>query len=130
MTLKQQILDYIVTNDHVTFQELMRIPGVWDNGSPDGMALHHPEFDRILLWSDITQEAATAFQELKKENLAHWLPCSMMPYIIDGGGLNLPRAKGPRHYKRLHWLPVVWRPGPTPETLLKAYDARQRRAKG
>lgn len=49
-SLKDQILECVLTHDWVSFAQLARIPGFADP-SEDGLLLEHAEFDNMIIWS-------------------------------------------------------------------------------
>ncbi|MGY3584339.1 hypothetical protein ACVIGB_006603 [Bradyrhizobium sp. USDA 4341] len=122
-SLKDQILESVLTHDWVSFAELSRIPGFVD--LENGWAKLHPEFENMILWSGISDEGCAALDELREEGKIHWEVGNPFSYMIDGARMPMPLAKSARNYKTPHWLPVFYRPGPMPEDLLKAYERRE-----
>jgi hypothetical protein len=104
-SLKDRILAYIETTDHVSYAEL---------------ANHFPEFkdgefaislrENLILWVNMTEEATQAIEELRAEKRITVSPSTMLVYLIDGMSLNMPIAKRVRDYKKPHWAPTTLRP--------------------
>jgi hypothetical protein len=69
----------------------------------------------LVLWVDVSREAAEALKQLIIADECHCEPVSPFIYTIDGMTLDLPVAKRAVAYRRPHWLPVVLNPGPAPE---------------
>jgi len=122
MTLKQDILNLITERRWVSFAELANhIPGFKGD-----LILLFPATERysnICLWSGISDAAAHAIADLQETKAIHPSPSCAMTYLLDGGLLKMPIAKSFRHYKKMHWLPVVFNPGPFPP------EKRERRSK-
>jgi hypothetical protein len=111
MSLKEEILALIERTRTVTFVELNRISGF---KGELGLVREGDDYSNIFLWSGISKEAAQAINDLQKEKKIHMVPTPSLTYLIDGKMLQLPIAKRARHYKKPHWLPVVFNPGPPP----------------
>jgi hypothetical protein len=95
--------------NHVSFAELMRIPGVqgdleWYRDGED--------FGNIILWSGLSQEAFDILQAMIKAGECHLVPTSLLIYLADGEMLRLPLVKRIMRYKTPHWLPCVLNRGP------------------
>ena len=69
-------------------------------------------FETLVVWTGLSKDGAEAVLSLVQTGEIHMTPTSMLVYAIDGRLLNLPIAKRVQSYKRLHWLPVVFNPGP------------------
>ena len=112
--LKEVVCKYVETYDHVTFAELGNHLGDRiKEPEPSASALEIP--GNYVLWVGFTEEFYKVIQELMKEQAIHMVPASYMSYMIDGCMLRLPLAKSAKGYKKPHWLPVVFRPGPNPD---------------
>jgi hypothetical protein len=48
-----------------------------------------------ILWAGMSEAFAAAVLGLVKEGLIHYAPTTFFVYMIDGGGLTRPGAKGP-----------------------------------
>ena len=107
--MKDAILKLIQTKQDVTFLELCReVPGFADPG-PDGVTITAPGCQNIILWAGVSRAACDAMAELEAAGRIKHHQSGVLPYAIDGGGLNLDIAKkGRRHYKRPRWRPVTW----------------------
>jgi hypothetical protein len=127
--IKTAILDYITQHDYVSFAQLQqRIPGFVEENENERFELIHAEFDNVVLWAGMSKAAVDAVNALQDEKKIHWEPQSnALCYWCDGAVPQLPLAKRPKSYAKPHWLPMMYRPGPTPEAFLKAYDRRVKR---
>jgi len=104
-SLRDRILSVIREVDTVTFSELRNR---FDEFR-DGLATYCLP-GNVVLWSGMTDEAVRALDDLKFDKLIVPVPTSPWTYSYDGHGLTLPIAKPGKAYKKVHWLPVVWRP--------------------
>ena len=111
--LSDEILKLIRARQNVTFAELSRIEGF--SGGTCELLLNTDRTSNIVLWTAMTQEACDALNELMMEKKIHCLPTSFLTYLCDGSALRLPIAKRAHHYKKPHWMPVVYNPGPPPK---------------
>lgn len=110
--MAEQIVELVEARRHVSFAELCREIEGFDGGE---LELRVPGCTNIVLWSGMTDAACDAIEELQKADRIHQVPASWMTYLIDGAALKLPIVKtARRHYKKPHWLPVVFNPGPLP----------------
>lgn len=102
----------------VSYAELCRdVPGFSvDSG---GVEHVHPEFENVILWSNISEEGSIALRTVQKERLAHWIPTIFLTYLVDGTTLRLPLVRRAQSYKKPHWLPVVWNLGGLPEKYIR-----------
>lgn len=104
---EQNVFDYIVESDHVTFPEL-------GNAFKDFSGDHQiGAFNKnIILWSGVSQKVVDIIVSLQTKKKIRFQTGgdTMLCYAIDGGMLNLPVAKKERPYKAPHWLPVLIRP--------------------
>jgi hypothetical protein len=104
-SLKDRVVAYIESTDYVSYAEL---------------ASHFPEFkdgefaislrQNLILWVNMTQEAAQVVEELRAEKRIVVNPSSLLVYLCDGMSLNMPIAKRVRDYKKPHWAPTTLRP--------------------
>ena len=130
--MKAEILKVVTDLDHVSFVNLRdRVDGFQDK---DGVvcSLDFPD-DRgyVVLWAQVSEPASAALNELLAEGKIHHAPCESLVYLIDGGMLKLPivkRVPPKGGFKKEHWLPLVFRPGPA-KTKSDAAIERARAAK-
>jgi hypothetical protein len=73
-----------------------------------------------VLWQGVTEAAAAAIGELHRRQLIHPVPTPLLVYMVDGTIPRLPIAKQFRHYKKPHWLPVVFDRGPASKPTRRA----------
>ena len=101
--------------DNVTFAELSRrIEGFEGEGAigPEG----NPN---VVYWTGMSAEASKCVSTLLREGFCHLHIAEMyqttipLVYLIDGVMLSLPLVKANRQYKTPHWLPVVFKMGPS-----------------
>jgi hypothetical protein len=110
---KKALLDYVRKHDHVSMVQAVRILG--EHVDPKGsLAMCHSEFQNIILWAGLSEEANGILLDLFQSGLIHWKTTPILVYMADGAALNFPLAKSLRAYKTPRWLPVVLRPGPDP----------------
>lgn len=103
--MKQQILNKINQYDNVTYAELCQIPGF------EGEYIHHvPGSENLILWPDISKQAAHAIDELIREKQIQLASAHYLTYMADGMIPKLPFAKNINYkYKTPHWLPVIFK---------------------
>jgi hypothetical protein len=104
MTLQDAVMDYIETQNHVSFAELTNRFPQFKGGELAVCAPNHPT---IVYWCDMQEEAAEAIKNLFESEKIHFKRASVLVYAIDGLSLSLPIAKSARQFKNNHWLPVV-----------------------
>jgi hypothetical protein len=104
MTLQDAVMDYIETQDHVSFAELANRFPQFKGGE---LAACVPDYPTIVYWCNMQQEAADAIRNLFESKKIYFKQTTFLVYAIDGTRLNLPIAKSKRKYKNDHWLPVV-----------------------
>lgn len=113
---KKALLDYVRKHDYVSMVQAVRILG--EHVDPEGsLAMCHSEFENIILWAGLSEDANAILLDLFRTRQIHWRATSVLVYMADGGALNFPLAKRLRAYKTPRWLPVVLRPGPDPNRL-------------
>jgi hypothetical protein len=82
----------------------------WMQGSKGERALYgggSPDCN-VVLWVGLTENLIQALVQLMAEEKIEARTANPLIYLADGGGLNLPIAKGiNRKYKTPHWAPVV-----------------------
>ena len=112
-------IEYTVRGyDHTSFAELpgrlSRLGVLWEEGP---YSLQGDAMPNITLWPKLNEEAFDALSDLFEADRIHAVPCDRMIYLMDGAIPRLPvvRKPPPGGYKKLHWLPVVLRPGPMPK---------------
>ena len=104
-TLRDRVLNIVREVDTVSFGELSnRFPEF-----RDGCAAYCLR-GNVVLWSGMTDEAIDALDALVANALIVAIPSSAKLYLYDGKRVNLPVALPGKKYKKVHWLPVVWRP--------------------
>ena len=113
MTLTNKILRLIEERKNVSFAELARMV---DGFSGDKeVSLNGEGYSNIILWSGISDEAIDALMSLTANGKIHPVPAHILVYLADGAVLKLPIARTRRHYKKPHWIPTVYNPGPEPK---------------
>jgi hypothetical protein len=107
--LHASIVDFVRQRDNVSFAELANhIEGVRGGD----VALHIPGFENIIVWVNLTQEAADVLTGLVADKLIHFAPTSPLVYLADGAIPGMPLARQAKRYKAPHWVPLVLKPGP------------------
>lgn len=106
--LKSAIEKRVREYGHVTFAEIVE----FIDGTKGDQALHHSAFENIVLWDGLSNDAATAIQQLLEERKIHIHPATTFTYMIDGRGLTYPVAKTARSYAKPHWLPICFHHAP------------------
>lgn len=107
VSLKEQIRDYILRADNVTFAELCNRFGERFHGGDMEMSIADKN---VIVWSAMTEEGVKAINELLDAKIVRIEPCHVLTYFIDGRVPRLPVVKRAQAYKKPHWLPVVLRP--------------------
>ncbi len=103
--LKARVLDYVLQTDYVSFAELAnRFEGFTGGNIVIEMQTN------VLLWMNMTQEAATAVRDLVDQGAIVVQPSVPMVYLADGRIPSIPVAKRLRDHKVPHWFPVTLRP--------------------
>jgi hypothetical protein len=102
------ILALVGRRDWVTFVELERElePYVEVRGD---RAIELEEFANIIVWASMSAELVDAVLRLNRAGRIHFHSTSALTYLIDGGTLKLPLAKGARAYARPRWAPMCLR---------------------
>ena len=104
--MKEQIKALVTARDHVSFAELAReIDGFKGN---IGWELRG---QNVYLWTGLSEKAFDALVDLIESEDIHFVPASLLAYLIDGITQKLPLAKDIKPYKKPHWFPVILRPG-------------------
>jgi len=110
--MADDILWYVETRDWVTYAELTRRYGEQAKGDYQ----HHMPSMNIIFWPGMSEKFVEALEALSqsKPKRIHPHPSSLLVYLIDGGMLELPLARRPpkNGYKKPHWAPMSFRPGP------------------
>ena len=103
MTLKESIYEKIKMGG-VSFVELGQIEGFKGN-----LCLNSVRHPNLIFWTEISEEATDALDELTKENKITISPTSALVYMCDGAMPKLPIAK-PRQrvFKNPTWVPIVF----------------------
>ena len=101
--MKKAIFRYISKYEGVSFVELCNKI----DGFSGDLALVNKDYDNIVFWNGLSEEAGEAINELLKQGLIVIRPTNILVYIIDGKVPQLPVAKKLRQYKTLKWLPVA-----------------------
>ena len=100
-------------NGSVSFANLSRsIPGF--DGDMAMMLEGGEDFSNICIWPGVSQAAGDAIRALEAAGAIHKRPTEVLVYLVDGLKPQLPLAMSVRHYKKMHWAPVVFYPGPSP----------------
>lgn len=107
------ILQLVTECKHVTFAELSQMIEGFGGGELC-LSLETDELSNAVMWVGMTQAAIDALEELRLAKAIHPVPTVPLVYLIDGSMLKLPICKSKRHYKKPHWLPMVFNPGPDP----------------
>jgi hypothetical protein len=70
----------------------------------------------VCIWPSVSKAAADAIDALRAANAIHTRPAHFLVYLHDGCMPRMPLVKHPRHYRRPHWMPVVFYAGPSPQS--------------
>lgn len=105
MSIEQQILDYCLQHPNTTFAELSRDI----EGFTGDFSIMEGTYQNIMLWDRVSQNYAQALESLQRQKKIEYKASAtaLQSYYIDGITLKMPLANNFRHYKTLHWLPVI-----------------------
>jgi hypothetical protein len=104
MTELETEIREVLSRNHVSFAELSAIEGFKGD-----LQLTLAE-KNLVLWCGVSQEACDILNRLQAEgefDYFHGGQSTFLAYVFDGITLQMPIAKGDRHYKKAHWLPVT-----------------------
>lgn len=123
--VKHLVFEFVRWRDWCSFPEIeeeLASKGIDVKGAA---AIEHQH--NLLIWAGCSETLADAVNELLRERRIFMWPCSWPHYL--GATLRLPLAKRSpaRGYLRPHWLPVLLRPIPIPESDLQAVPTRRRK---
>lgn len=108
-----KILELVTARRTVSFAEMEdMIPGF--GGGDQQISFNGKRSSNVVLWFGLTMEACDALEELREQHKIHPIATSALTYLIDGKHVKMPVARALRHYKKPHWLPVVFNPGRDP----------------
>jgi hypothetical protein len=110
--MADQILALVKNRETVSFMELEREIDGFKGGDYEWIL----DPWNIVLWAGMTKEAIDAMLLLREKHLIHPTATTLLVYMIDGGMPRLPLAKRKVVYKKPHWIPVVFNPGPDPKS--------------
>ena len=100
--MEQAILNVLKGRRNVSFVNLCQeVPGFYGD-----MRIKLPPYN-MLLWNDISPEAAAALKKMLGMGLIECDPVSPLIYLLEGVTFNLPVVTSARRHETLHWLPVV-----------------------
>lgn len=108
--MKNEIIKKIYRDDHVSFVEVERIFEKYQFDYRGDKTLHHEEYPHLIIWAGWNEEAVDLVADVLKQEAICLQTTHNLTYLIDGGGLSVPIAKGIKNYKKDHWLPMVLRP--------------------
>jgi hypothetical protein len=91
----------------VTFVEITRFLKQFFETEGDG-AVFVPSHPNTVFWAGMSPQYVDVIKEAVNQKLIIPKPTSLLVYLIDGGALKLPTAKGSRKYKKPHWLPIAF----------------------
>ncbi|WGI18080.1 hypothetical protein [Methanonatronarchaeum sp. AMET-Sl] len=107
--IKKILRNYIAENNGTTFIELKKL--LKQKINVDGeYALTAPEDPNLVFWAEMSKELTEIINELIEQKELMYIPTHPVPYMAEGGGLNLPLAKKPEPengFQQPHWTPVL-----------------------
>lgn len=105
--MREKILGYVRTNNHVSFVELQREIGADASGE---MVLCSGKDRNVYFWDGLSEELIKTLRTLMDEKLIEMRPANILTYMVDGQRLNLPtvRKVPTKGYKTPHWAPVCF----------------------
>jgi len=111
-SLKDRICNYILEREHVSFIELEReFPEIRGDANKGRQNLAW-EHDNLILWTGLSDEAIDVMRALIGEGRIHMWVAGKFTYLLDGGGLDLPKATRFQAYEKPYWLPVTFHKRP------------------
>jgi hypothetical protein len=104
MTLKEQILEFVTQHSHATLPQIVRR----FEGARGELWFESRNFENVVFWKGLSQEAIDALSELLEEKAIFMHPSSQREYLAgdDWAMLLLPQAMSGRSYASPHWRPV------------------------
>lgn len=108
--MKNEILAYIKGKGNVSFAELSKDIDGFNGDMQMRISEEAPSGPKgnVILWTGISAAAAAAIVDLIAEKKICSITTNWLTYLADGTALSLPLVKGNYHYKKPHWLPVVF----------------------
>ena len=106
--MKDKIMGFVKSNGNsATFAELLnKVPGF-----AGYFGIKFDEYN-ILLWTGMSEEAASSVNELIGENKLYIHPSNLLSYMYYGHVPDLPIAEHPKRYDTMHWFPAILRTDP------------------
>jgi hypothetical protein len=108
--MKKAIVEKVYWEDHVSFVQIERMFEEQHFDYKGSRVIHHEKCPHLIIWAGWNEKAVKTLEEIMLENDICLQTTHKLVYLIDGGGVNIPIAKGIKTYKRDHWLPMVLRP--------------------
>lgn len=103
-----EIANEVITKNHVSFNEVQELfirNGFCFLGT---VSIRHPKHQQLIFWEGWNQTAVNLIGYLLNEYpIMIEVSTDPIHYFIEGAGLQLPRARKIKAYKRDHWLPAV-----------------------
>lgn len=118
VALEQRIVDLVASKETVSWVEIVQHLGEKASGDFE-LSWEGKSFSNIVLWSGISKEVSDAVLNMMNEKRIHPHVAATLVYLCDGAMMKLPIAKSIRHYKKPHWLPVVYCSYPMAATPMK-----------
>lgn len=107
--IKTAVLDYIRKNDYVTHPDIEQFFEKCGFDYKGNLLDCSGLCDNVIFWQGWNQAAYHIMDELEQDGLIYLDTASPLEVLTMGKVLNLPLVKRRTQYKRLHWLPVVYR---------------------
>jgi len=108
------VIEHIKQHSGVTVVEILKILNKCGVPAEGDQALHLPDYENILLWLNLSTEAAVILSRVMGHPNCTCVPTRVLTYMIDGTIPSLPLARSARQYVKPRWLPVVWNWVPSP----------------
>jgi hypothetical protein len=104
-SLEEKIFQIIRLNEGASFVNLKEGLG---NEMKGNFAFTLKNYQNIVLWINVNAEFSDTINKMIEEKIILYKLTSIFTYLADGGGLQMPVAKGLKQYKTPRWLPVAF----------------------
>ncbi len=108
--IKQEIIEKVLKDDHVSFVEVERIFEAHHFDYEGNKSIQHDRYTHLLFWGGWNDAALEIMAEVLSENKICFERSDYVNYLIDGFMPNMALASDIKDYKMDHWIPMLLRP--------------------